>query len=53
MDDERDVSLPRGGIVGMARIVDCVTTMDSRAMRFRCLWCPAKACSGSSPRQQT
>jgi hypothetical protein len=30
MDDERDVSLPRGGIVGMARIVDCVTTMDSR-----------------------
>lgn len=24
------VNLPRGGIVGMARIVDCVTEMDSR-----------------------
>lgn len=30
MDDERDASLPRGGIVGAARIVDCVTAMDSR-----------------------
>lgn len=29
MDDERDAALPRGGIVGMARIVDCVTEMDS------------------------
>jgi hypothetical protein len=27
---DRQKSLPRGGIVGMARIVDCVTEMDSR-----------------------
>ena len=30
MDDDRDKALPRGGVVGMARIVDCVTEMDSR-----------------------
>jgi hypothetical protein len=30
MDDERDAALPRGGIVGMARIIDCVTEMDSK-----------------------
>jgi len=30
MDDERDASLPRGGVVGMARIVDCVDKMESR-----------------------
>lgn len=29
-DDERETALPLGGIVGMARIVDCVTSMDSR-----------------------
>ncbi len=29
-DDPRDMALPRGGVVGMARIVDCVTQMDSR-----------------------
>ncbi|NTH50516.1 hypothetical protein G6L09_05945 [Agrobacterium rhizogenes] len=29
-DDERDMALPRGGVVGLARIVDCVTEMDSR-----------------------
>lgn len=29
MDDERDAALPRGGVVGVARIVDCVTEMDS------------------------
>ncbi|NTG22018.1 hypothetical protein G6L00_16390 [Agrobacterium rhizogenes] len=29
-DDERDMALPRGGVVGMTRIVDCVTDMDSR-----------------------
>jgi hypothetical protein len=28
-DDERDMALPRGGVVGMARIVDCVTEMKS------------------------
>lgn len=28
-DDERDMAMPRGGVVGMARIVDCVTTMES------------------------
>ena len=28
-DDERQMALPRGGVVGMARIVDCVTQMDS------------------------
>ena len=27
---DSQVGLPRGGIVGMARIVDCVTKMDSR-----------------------
>ena len=26
---DSQMDLPRGGIVGMARIVDCVTTMDS------------------------
>lgn len=30
MDNPDEVSMPRGGIVGMARIVDCVTEMDSR-----------------------
>lgn len=30
MDDPKERALPRGGIVGMARIVDCVTEMDSR-----------------------
>ncbi|MBY5407197.1 hypothetical protein HFO98_01670 [Rhizobium leguminosarum] len=29
-DDEREMSMPRGGVVGMARIVDCVREMDSR-----------------------
>lgn len=29
MDDEREAALPRGGVVGMARIVDCVTKMES------------------------
>jgi hypothetical protein len=28
-EDERDMALPRGGVVGMARIVDCVTEMKS------------------------
>lgn len=28
-DDEREMAMPRGGVVGMARIVDCVTEMDS------------------------
>lgn len=28
--DRDDPDYPRGGIVGMARIVDCVTEMDSR-----------------------
>lgn len=28
-EDEADMALPRGGIVGLARIVDCVTEMDS------------------------
>jgi hypothetical protein len=28
--DGSQMNLPRGGIVGMARIVDCVTEMDSR-----------------------
>lgn len=27
--DEEEMALPRGGIVGMARIVDCVTEMES------------------------
>lgn len=30
MDNPREAAMPRGGIVGMARIVDCVTAMDSR-----------------------
>lgn len=30
MDDPEEASLPRGGIVGMARITDCVTEMKSR-----------------------
>ncbi|WP_179504382.1 MULTISPECIES: hypothetical protein [unclassified Sphingomonas] len=29
-DDAEEMAMPRGGIVGMARIVDCVTKMDSR-----------------------
>ncbi len=29
MDEPRERGLPRGGVVGMARIVDCVTEMDS------------------------
>ncbi|NKJ34141.1 hypothetical protein [Rhizobium sp. SG570] len=29
-DDERDMALPRGAVVGMACIVDCVTEMGSR-----------------------
>lgn len=29
MSDPRDAALPRGGVVGLARIVDCVTEMDS------------------------
>lgn len=29
MDDPKEAALPRGGIVGMARIVDCVAKMDS------------------------
>ncbi|SOC43786.1 hypothetical protein SAMN05892877_111230 [Rhizobium subbaraonis] len=28
-DDDDQMALPRGGVVGMARIVDCVTKMDS------------------------
>jgi hypothetical protein len=28
-DDDRHRAMPRGGVVGMARIVDCVTQMDS------------------------
>lgn len=28
--DDDQMDLPRGGVVGMARIVDCVTEMDSR-----------------------
>jgi hypothetical protein len=28
-EDEREMAMPRGGIVGAARIVDCVTEMDS------------------------
>lgn len=30
MDDPKEATMPRGGIVGMARIVDCVQEMDSR-----------------------
>lgn len=29
MDEPAEAAMPRGGVVGMARIVDCVTTMDS------------------------
>jgi hypothetical protein len=29
-ESPRDAALPRGGVVGMMRIVDCVTAMDSR-----------------------
>lgn len=29
MSDEHEAALPRGGVVGMARIVDCVQSMDS------------------------
>lgn len=29
-EDEHEMAMPRGGFVGMARIVDCVTEMDSR-----------------------
>lgn len=28
-DDPREMAMPRGGVVGMARIVDCVGQMDS------------------------
>jgi hypothetical protein len=28
-EDETDMALPRGGVVGAARIVDCVSDMDS------------------------
>lgn len=30
MTDPDDAALPRGGVVGVARIVDCVTEMDSQ-----------------------
>lgn len=30
MDDPDEAAMPRGGIVGMARITDCVQQMDSR-----------------------
>lgn len=29
-DDAHQMAMPRGGVVGMARIVDCVSEMDSR-----------------------
>ncbi len=29
-EDADEMALPRGGVVGLARIVDCVTEMDSR-----------------------
>lgn len=29
-DDEHEMAMPRGGVVGMARIVDCVREMESR-----------------------
>ncbi len=29
-DDDAQMAMPRGGVVGMARIVDCVTEMESR-----------------------
>jgi hypothetical protein len=28
-DDPKEMAMPRGGVVGMARIVDCVEKMDS------------------------
>ncbi|QXZ79613.1 hypothetical protein [Rhizobium sp. L51/94] len=28
-DDDRQMAMPRGGVVGMARIIDCVTAMES------------------------
>lgn len=28
-DDDRQMAMPRGGVVGMARIVDCVREMES------------------------
>lgn len=28
-DDDRQMAMPRGGVVGMARIVDCVRDMES------------------------
>ena len=30
MQNAKEAAMPRGGVVGMARIVDCVTEMDSR-----------------------
>lgn len=30
MDDPKEAAMPRGGVVGMMRIVDCVEQMDSR-----------------------
>jgi len=30
MDDPKEAAMPRGGVVGMARITDCVREMDSR-----------------------
>lgn len=30
MDDPSEAAMPRGGVVGMARIVDCVQSMESR-----------------------
>lgn len=30
MDDQAEAATPRGGVVGVARIVDCVTEMNSR-----------------------
>ena len=30
MDDPKEAAMPRGGIVGMARIIACVQAMDSR-----------------------
>lgn len=29
-DDDEQMAMPRGGVVGMARVVDCVREMDSR-----------------------
>lgn len=30
MDDPKEAAMPRGGVVGMMKIVDCVEQMDSR-----------------------